>query len=190
MPKEEVPQIKRNIAEKMREWLRAEGDHDRKFDEMLELSIPLDETYRGVSVFAKRKIQKLEVLGAYSGKLHEDAFSLSQSIKKNGVVNVHTYMFGTRSEQRSIDAYNSGNILSCVNTAQLSNHDPIIGKSNNVGLVIMGRNLNFYVALKDIEVGSELFIDYGPRYDPYFHIKAAKAEEGNPPNIKTEAEEQ
>ncbi|AZP73204.1 SET domain-containing protein [Pseudomonas poae] len=76
---------------------------------------------------------------------------------------VLTYLFGTRSGNRSISALNSGNTLSLVNTSQLPNGP--VWKANNVMSIAVGKNLAFYVALKDIKKGDELLLDYGPLYE-------------------------
>ncbi|MGY4638271.1 SET domain-containing protein-lysine N-methyltransferase [Pseudomonas sp. TE24901] len=154
------------IKASIKDWLRSEGQHGTKFDETLEVVTPLDDggPARGASVWARRDIPQFEVLGPYSGKYHASEASLFEEQRKQGSRAVLTYLFGTRSGTRSVSAFNTGNTLSLVNTAQLRNGPA--WQANNVASISVGKNLTFYVSLKDIKAGDELLLDYGPYYNP------------------------
>lgn len=157
--------VANRIKDSIKDWLRSEGSHGPRFDQMLEVVTPLDDggPARGASVWARRDIAQFEVLGPYAGKYHATDASLFQEQRKQGSRAVLTYLFGTRSGTRSVSALNSGNTLSLVNTSQLRNGPA--WQSNNVISIAVGKNLSFYVALKDIKAGDELLLDYGPLYD-------------------------
>lgn len=154
------------IKASIKDWLRTEGSHGSRFDEMLEVVTPLDDggPARGASVWAKRDIAQFEVLGPYAGKYHASEASLLQEQRKQGSRAVLTYLFGTRSGTRTVSALNTGNTLSLVNTSQLRNGPA--WQANNVVSISVGKNLTFYVSLKDIKAGDELLLDYGPFYQP------------------------
>lgn len=158
--------VAERIKASIKDWLRSEGRHGTKFDEALEVVTPLDDggPARGASVWARRDIPQFEVLGPYSGKYHASEASLFQEQRKQGSRAVLTYLFGTRSGTRSVSALNTGNTLSLVNTSQLRNGPA--WQSNNVASISVGKNLTFYVSLKDIKAGDELLVDYGPYYKP------------------------
>ena len=154
------------IKASIKDWLRSEGRHGAKFDEALEVITPLDDggPARGASVWARRDIPQFEVLGPYSGKYHASEASLFEEQRKQGSRAVLTYLFGTRSSSRSVSALNTGNTLSLINTSQLRNGPA--WQANNVASISVGKNLTFYVSLKDIKAGDELLVDYGPFYNP------------------------
>jgi hypothetical protein len=64
---------------------------------------------------------------------------------------------------------------SMINTSQLHNEPAF--KENNLAPVIFGKNVVVYVALRDIEPGEELLMDYGPSYDSLQIWKEVKQEE-------------
>ncbi|MGF6094515.1 SET domain-containing protein-lysine N-methyltransferase [Pseudomonas sp. 18175] len=154
------------IKASIKDWLRSEGNHGAKFDEAMEVITPLDDggPARGASVWARRDIPQFEVLGPYSGKYHASEASLFEEQRKQGSRAVLTYLFGTRSGSRSVSALNTGNTLSLINTSQLRNGPA--WQANNVASISVGKNLTFYVSLKDIKAGDELLVDYGPFYNP------------------------
>ncbi len=154
------------IKASVKDWLRTEGQHGPRFDEALEVITPLDDggPARGASVWARRDIPQFEVLGPYSGKYHASEASLFGEQRKQGSRAVLTYLFGTRSGIRSVSALNTGNTLSQINTSQLRNGPA--WQANNVASISVGKNLTFYVSLKDIKAGDELLVDYGPYYNP------------------------
>lgn len=154
------------IKASIKDWLRTEGNHGPRFDEALEVVTPLDDggPARGASVWARRDIPQFEVLGPYSGKYHASEASLFEEQRKQGSRAVLTYLFGTRSGSRTVSALNTGNTLSLINTSQLRNGPA--WQANNVASISVGKNLTFYVSLKDIKAGDELLVDYGPFYNP------------------------
>lgn len=163
-----TPEKKKQITEDIREWLRTEGAHAQRFTDMLYVSIPLDDgPARGESVYAKRPIRRFEVIGPYAGRLHRSDLSLHQEMRKEGSYRVLSYLFETRSAQRNVSAYASGNTLSLVNTASLPGTAPGgAWKRNNVIAIRAGNNLTFYIACEDIAQDEELLVDYGGTYAP------------------------
>ena len=161
--------VKKRITADVRGWITLNEESPDKYQERLEgsleISIPIDDgPERGQSVFAKKSIDQYEVVCPYAGGLHRDEDSLGRSIKKQGSQRVLSYLFGVRSGKRSLDGHASGNVASVVNTSQLK--DGSAFKENNLIPVIFGKNLVFYIALRDIQKGEELFVDYGPNYNP------------------------
>ncbi|NGZ14681.1 SET domain-containing protein [Vibrio aestuarianus] len=146
-----------------------EAQHAAWINSWADTAVPVDEgPRRGLSVFAKRDIKKFEVLGVYSGILHEDERSVASVMRKEGSVSVLTYLWSTQSKKRNIDASQYANSLATINTAHLPSNKPqeIFAKHNNLDCVRFGPNYVFYVALRNINKGEELLIDYGPDYDP------------------------
>jgi SET domain len=174
LPPKKIKKVKEGIYKEIREWLSSEKEHEEKFNEFLDHpTIPLDDgPYRGMGIFAKRKIPQFEVLGPYSGKLLQDSDALDREFEQSGERNVSAYLFGTRSKKRVVSAFGSGNLLSLINTAdplQLSSEEATeslerYGKHNNVAAIRVGKNIAFYVALEDIKEGTELLVSYGPNY--------------------------
>ncbi|QXH79195.1 SET domain-containing protein-lysine N-methyltransferase [Pseudomonas salmasensis] len=158
--------VSAQIKASIKDWLRTEGQHQSRFDEVLEVVTPLDDggPARGASVWARRDIPQFEVLGPYAGKFHASEASLFEEQRKQGSRAVLTYLFGTRSLERTVSGLHTGNTLSLINTSQLGTGPA--WKSNNVVSISVGKNLTFYVALKDIKKGEELLLDYGPFYKP------------------------
>jgi len=158
--------VSARIKASIKDWLRTEGQHQARFEEAMEVVTALDDggPARGASVWARRDIPQFEVLGPYAGKYHADEASLFNEQRKQGSRAVLTYLFGTRSGVRTVSGLHTGNTLSLINTSQLRNGP--VWKSNNVVSVAVGKNLTFYVALKDIKKGDELLLDYGPFYNP------------------------
>ncbi|AZE89336.1 SET domain-containing protein-lysine N-methyltransferase [Pseudomonas orientalis] len=170
--------VSAHMKESIKDWLRTEGQHQSRFDKTLEVVTALDDggPDRGASVWARRDIAQFEVLGPYAGKYHASEASLFAEQRKQGSRAVLTYLFGTRSGNRSVSALHTGNTLSLINTSQLGTGPA--WKSNNVICVAVGKNLTFYVALNDIKKGEELLVDYGPLYKtvPDIAIKPEPAE--------------
>ena len=158
--------VSAQIKTSIKEWLRTERQHQSRFDEILEVLTPLDDggPSRGASVWARRDIAQYEVLGPYAGKYHASEASLFEEQRKQGSRAVLTYLFGTRSGERTVSGLHTGNSLSLINTSQLGNGPA--WQSNNVVSISVGKNLTFYVALRDIKQGEELLLDYGPFYKP------------------------
>ena len=165
---------KTRIKDDMREWLRLNEykreQYTKKLEDSFEITTPLGlGPDRGRAVYAKKPIRQYEVIGPYSGKLHTDEESLHSSMKHNGTRGVLSYLFSTLSTQRAVDAFNVGNTMSLANTSQLPGH--AAWADDNVASVTFGKNLTFYIALNDIEIGEELLLDYGPFYNPMSMIK-------------------
>ncbi|EIK69198.1 hypothetical protein PseBG33_1624 [Pseudomonas synxantha BG33R] len=162
------------IKESIKDWLRSERQHGTRFDDTLEVMTPLDDEgpVRGASVFARRDIPRFEVLGPYSGKYYPNQVALFEEERKKGSRAVLTYLFGTRSRERTVSALNSGNTLSLVNTSQLRGGP--VWQTNNVVSISVGKNLTFFVANKHIKKGDELLMDYGPYYQPIPDIAIKK----------------
>lgn len=158
--------VSAQIKASIKDWLRTEGQHQSRFEQAMEVVTALDDggPARGTSVWARRDIPQFEVLGPYAGKYHANEASLFQEQRKQGSRAVLTYLFGTRSGARTVSGLHTGNTLSLINTSQLRNGPA--WQSNNVVSIAVGKNLTFYVALKDIKKGDELLLDYGPFYEP------------------------
>lgn len=162
--------VKEKIKSDIREWLRLNEDdrptYTKKLHEYLVEGVALADVgpARGKSVFAKKDIEKYQVLGPYAGILHPSEESLKVAEVDFGFENIHTYLFGTRSDSRSIDAFRCGNILSLCNTGHLHGYQP--WALNNARPIIFGENLVFIVASEKIMQGQEILLDYGPAYNP------------------------
>lgn len=168
-----ISEIKSAIAGQCKDFLKKsmEGQHAAWINSWADTAVPVDDgPLRGQSVFAKRDIKKFEVLGAYSGILHEDEGSVTSVMRKEGSAPVLTYLWNTQSKKRNIDASQYANSLATINTAHLPNNQPqeIFAKQNNLDCVRFGPNYVFYVALRNINKGEELLVDYGPDYDPFY----------------------
>ncbi|MFL9964300.1 hypothetical protein PQR02_25190, partial [Paraburkholderia sediminicola] len=168
LPASEQKRVKQEILREVHEWLKSEGNHKGKFEDLVDLSIPLDDgPYRGMSVYARRDIRQFEVIGPYAGVLHDTDASLGEEMAKLGDENVLTYLWATNSGQRSVSAFTHGNTLSLINTGRLPGVSAEVPpKENNLGAIRVGKNLTFYVALKEIKAGDELFVSYGEEYNP------------------------
>lgn len=165
---------KKQMLIEVKEWIRVnEQDkeaYQKKLEELFEINIPIDiGPDRGRSVYAKRNIRKFEVVGPYAGILYKNEDELNHSMRQRGSYNILSYLFGTRSKYRTIDGFNAGNTISLINTGQLPGSS--MWKENNLSVIQVGKNLNFYVANRDISHGEELLVDYGPDYNPMHHIK-------------------
>lgn len=168
---------KEKILKQARQWIRLnEYDIDafaRRLDELMEVSIPVDDLpLRGRSVFAKRTIQKFEVLGPYAGALLRTQRELDDSIRKTGSYPVLSYLYATNSQSRTIDGYSRGNVTSLINTGSMPGQQPIA--NNNVASIVVGKNLVFLVSIEVIAQGAELFLDYGDTYNPMQYLKTEK----------------
>jgi len=163
---DELKTIKAAILADVKDWLHAEGSHAVRFEQMMEVGIPIDiGPARGDSVYAKCPISKYTVLGPYAGALHISDASLQKEIRQYGQTPVLRYLWGTNAASRSVSGLRTGNILSLLNTGHLQGTAQVLG-DNNVGAIRVGKNLTFYVALKDIKKGDELLVNYGESYNP------------------------
>jgi hypothetical protein len=166
---------KKEILSQMQQWLYLnEYERERysaRLDEELKTMIPVGfGPERGLSVFASKDFKKYDVIGPYAGVLHRTEESLASAMKKAGRVPTLTYLFSTRSSKRSIDAFKTGNTLSLINTGRLHDESPS-WQENNLASVVLGKNLIFIIAVKEIKEGTELLLDYGPSYNPYQGFK-------------------
>ncbi len=162
----QIKNIKSKIKKSMCEWItlneKNRMEYTKRLDEIYEITTPIEiGPDRGRSAFAKREIKKFEVLGPYAGTLCKNK-DLSQAERKQGPRKISEYLFATSSSHRAINGFSSGNVLSLVNTAQLGNFKKI--GENNICVVLFGKNINFYVANKDIHKGEEFLVNYGPLY--------------------------
>lgn len=166
---------KKQILQQVKQWIRLnENDREvyqQKLEELFEVSIPIEiGPDRGRSVYAKRNIRRLEVVGPYAGILQRSEEEFRRSIRQKGSYNVLSYLFGTRSKHRIVDGFNTSNTMSLINTGQLDTNP--MWSDNNLVIIQVGKNLNFYVAKRDIAQGEELLVDYGPNYNPRCFFKS------------------
>jgi hypothetical protein len=173
--------IKSSLIEQAKEWVRTEGHHQQRFEQMLEVAINVDETLsRGTSVFAKKMIPAFTVIGPYSGTLVPDHAALEQLTKEHGHNNIQAYLYqagpatGPNREQ-TISAFRTGNVLSLINDAELS--EPILDRNgqvlkNNIAPIRI-ENKIFLVSVCDILPEQELFLDYGEAYQAHFKKQLA-----------------
>lgn len=155
--------LQEDITVEVRDWIRNERNLAPKFDKLMEVKVLSNGPERGRSVVAKRDIKKFEVLGPYSGKLHFGSKTLLEEISKKGHKAVNSYTFSTFSNDGTLSAHGSGNILSLINSPDAPGR-PSLG-SENVASINVGRYMTFFVAWKDIKKGDELLLDYGDGYD-------------------------
>jgi SET domain-containing protein len=155
--------LQEDITVEVRDWIRNEKNLAPKFDKLMEIKVLSNGPKRGRSVVAKRDIKKFEVLGPYSGKLHFGSKTLLEEISKKGHKAVNSYTFSTFSNDGTLSAHGSGNILSLINSPNAPGR-PSLG-SENVASINVGRYMTFFVAWKDIKKGGELLLDYGDGYD-------------------------
>jgi hypothetical protein len=120
LPASEQKRVKQEIVREVHEWLRSEGNHKGKFEDLIDLRIPLDDgPNRGMSAYARRDIRQFEVIGPCAGVLHDTDASLAAEMAKLGDERVLTYLWSTISGRRSVSAFTHGNTLSLINTSQL-----------------------------------------------------------------------
>jgi len=157
--------IKEDILQQMKAWLKEEGRHAKRFEDLMEVRRPHNGPPRGKTVYAKRKLAQFEVLGPYAGILHMTDDSLRKEMRAFGGGAVTAYLWETRAQGRSVSGFQQGNTLSFINTSQLT-QTSAAWKHNNVGAVRVGKNLTFYLALENINAGEELLVSYGKNYNP------------------------
>ncbi|SEN20200.1 hypothetical protein SAMN04487857_111170 [Pseudomonas sp. ok272] len=158
----ERARIGRRITDGVRSWIRDEGHHAARFDELLETKRLSHGPERGWSVVAKRDISRFEVLGPYSGRLHLNTASLRREVAAKGLKAVETYSYATYQPSEGISAHGSGNIMSLINAADMPGAPPL--GVNNVAAINVGKYLTFFVAWENIPQGAELLLHYGPDY--------------------------
>ncbi|MDQ0122545.1 hypothetical protein J2W17_001490 [Pseudomonas lini] len=149
------------IVEDVRDWIRNEKNLSSRFDRLLKVEKLESGPERGLSVVANRDIRRFEVLGPYSGKLHRGNSTLTKELNGKGHRAVESFSFSTFSNDGTLSAHGSGNVLSLVNSPYAPGES--FGREN-VAPINVGRYMTFFVAWQDIQKGEELFLDYGPAY--------------------------
>ncbi|EEJ1823138.1 SET domain-containing protein-lysine N-methyltransferase [Salmonella enterica] len=158
-------QTKARINQEIRWFLQNEGRHDARMNEMMSVAIPLDDHdgYRGRTVYARTDLAAFTVLGPYSGRLLDSETVRCEYEKKYGR-EASNYYFTTRSQERLVSAWPEGNILSLINSPAFTHRTAETAARQNVSVVLVGKNIHFYVTTRDISAGEELWFDYGPDY--------------------------
>ncbi|EAM2911835.1 SET domain-containing protein-lysine N-methyltransferase [Salmonella enterica] len=158
-------QTKTRINQEIRWFLQNEGRHDARMNEMMSVAIPLDDQdgYRGRTVYARTDLAAFTVLGPYSGRLLDSETVRCEYEKEYGR-EASNYYFTTRSQERLVSAWPEGNILSLINSPAFTHRTAETAARQNVSVVLVGKNIHFYVTTRDISAGEELWFDYGPDY--------------------------
>ncbi|ELT6541666.1 SET domain-containing protein-lysine N-methyltransferase [Salmonella enterica] len=158
-------QTKARINQEIRWFLQNEGRHDARMNEMMSVAIPLDDQdgYRGRTVYARTDLAAFTVLGPYSGRLLDSETVRCEYEKEYGR-EASNYYFTTRSQERLVSAWPEGNILSLINSPAFTHRTAETAARQNVSVVLVGKNIHFYVTTRDISAGEELWFDYGPDY--------------------------
>ncbi|EEG6288520.1 SET domain-containing protein-lysine N-methyltransferase [Salmonella enterica] len=158
-------QTKARINQEIRWFLQNEGRHDARMNEMMSVAIPLDDHdgYRGRTVYARTDLAAFTVLGPYSGRLL-DSETVRCKYEKEYGREASNYYFTTRSQERLVSAWPEGNILSLINSPAFTHRTAETAARQNVSVVLVGKNIHFYVTTRDISAGEELWFDYGPDY--------------------------
>lgn len=162
VPTQERLRLQEKITWEARDWVRDEGHHKVRFDSLMKVAKLNGGPERGLSVIARRNIKRFEVLGPYSGKLHQGDKTLLKEIAAKGHKAVESYSFSTFSNDGTQSAYGSGNTLSLINSHVAPGRESL--GADNVSSISFGRYMTFFVAWSDIEKGAELLLDYGPAY--------------------------
>lgn len=162
-PKTARLKLHEKITRDVQDWIRNENNLASRLDKLMETKVLSNGPERGRSVVAKRDIKRFEVLGPYSGKLHFGSKTLLEEISDKGHKAVNSYAFSTFSNDGTISAHGSGNILSLINSPNAPGR-PSLGR-DNVASINVGRYMTFFVAWQDIKKGDELLLDYGDGYD-------------------------
>lgn len=149
------------IVAEVRDWIRNEDNLAFRFDQLLKVEKLKAGPERGLSVVANRDIRRFEVLGPYSGKLHRGNSTLTKELNDKGYKAVESFSFSTFSNDGTLSAHGSGNVLSLVNSFY-TRGEPF--GQENVATINVGRYMTFFVAWQDIQKGEELLLDYGPTY--------------------------
>ena len=115
---------KKNMLSEVKEWLTMnENDIDsyaKKLKESFEVMTPIDlGPDRGRSVYANKEFKKYEVVGPYAGSLLKDDQQFSKKFRSDGTKPTLEYLFATRSQNRAVSGFKTGNVLSLINTGKL-----------------------------------------------------------------------
>jgi len=113
------------------------------------------------------QVKKFTVLGPFAGKFEDTPQAISQAQRQLGTVRTASHSWATRlsNPSRGVNGFKKGNILRNLNTAKLGDA-PAVG-DNNVAIVKFGKNLIFYVTIKDVDPDAQYFVNYGTAYNPH-----------------------
>ncbi|NMP26723.1 SET domain-containing protein [Rahnella sp. SAP-1] len=120
-------------------------------------------------------VEPFTVLGPYAGVFLDSKAAHSYTDRHIGSIRNISHSWGTKATSRSVNGWESGNILRNINTDRLGDA-PAVGVPN-VTLVRVGKNIAFYVTTKKVKPGEEYLISYGPGYNAHFSIDNARKEE-------------
>ncbi|KQN46359.1 hypothetical protein ASE93_13885 [Serratia sp. Leaf50] len=156
-------------AERMDKLMVSRGSHRQApdSDEIINLGM-------GVLNPGPDPVAAYTVLGMYAGEF-VNAENLKQIVRKRGTANSYSHSWATRTDKVIVDAYQSGNVLSNINTGCLPNTPELA--ENNVASVQIANRLNAYITIRDVAPGEEYFVSYGAVYDPTFDVDVAKKKE-------------
>ncbi|EIT4622797.1 SET domain-containing protein-lysine N-methyltransferase [Salmonella bongori] len=161
-------ETKARINQDVQWFLQNEGNHDARMNDMMTVSIPLDDSdgYRGRTVYARTDLPAFTVLGPYSGRLLESETVRCEYEKEYGR-EASNYYFATRSQERIVSAWPQGNLLSLINNPVFGRRTAEAEARQNVSAVLVGKNITFYLTTRDISAGEELWFDYGADYQHF-----------------------
>ncbi|ASG55193.1 SET domain-containing protein [Salmonella bongori] len=161
-------ETKARINQDVQWFLQNEGNHDARMNDMMTVSIPLDDSdgYRGRTVYARTDLPAFTVLGPYSGRLLESETVRYEYEKEYGR-EASNYYFATRSQERIVSAWPQGNLLSLINNPVFGRRTAEAEARQNVSAVLVGKNITFYLTTRDISAGEELWFDYGADYQHF-----------------------
>lgn len=154
------------VTDSIRKWIGEEGSHQRKLEERLNVLKLNKGPERGLSVVAKVDIEPFEVIGPYTGKLHINHHSLNAEILekgKDGAAAVSTFLYETRTKGATLSAHGNSSMLSLINATNVPGAAVTTGVEN-VRSIQVGHFMVFLIASKKIPAGTELLMDYGPKY--------------------------
>jgi len=186
MPPDDASSKKRYLAIEFDEWLDAESalplgerDTDRLFRQFMHQAL-IDHV---PSVVAAQNLPAFTILGPYRGELIPIDESVKHLFIDDPRHHVLSYLFAMRSGKPMIKASVRGNLLSLINTGQLPGGDVLRGLKpmapNNVALVKVGKDIDFYVTTEPISKGQELRVDFGPVEKPRQDFDLASSSQGS-----------
>ncbi|QVP48387.1 SET domain-containing protein-lysine N-methyltransferase [Salmonella enterica subsp. salamae] len=177
-------QTRARINQDIRWFLYNEGNHDARMNAMMSVSIPLDDSdgYRGRTIYAKTDLTAFTILGPYSGRLLDSEKTRREYEKEYGK-EASNYYFATRSQERLVSAWPQGNLLSLINSPVFTRRTAEAEARQNVSVVLVGKNINFFLTTRTISAGEELWFDYGPDYqhfEPGEALRSTQIKEESP----------
>ncbi|ECF6028626.1 phage-like protein [Salmonella enterica subsp. salamae serovar Greenside] len=177
-------QTRARINQDIRWFLYNEGNHDARMNAMMSVSIPLDDSdgYRGRTIYAKTDLTAFTILGPYSGRLLDSEKTRREYEKEYGK-EASNYYFATRSQERLVSAWPQGNLLSLINSPVFTRRTAEAEARQNVSVVLVGKNINFFLTTRTISAGEELWFDYGPNYqhfEPGEALRSTQIKEESP----------